>query len=79
MAGTQEGARKANLLIHGADFYSRIGKKGGTNSRKGGFASLKKGKDGLTGPERARIVGQIGGRKSSRKSIKSRTYNRVAY
>ena len=42
MAGTVEGARKAaatNMALHGDDFYRRIGKKGGTISRGGGFAS----------------------------------------
>jgi hypothetical protein len=42
MAGTVEGALKAaatNMALHGDDFYHRIGKKGGTISRGGGFAS----------------------------------------
>lgn len=43
-----------------------MGRKGGKLSRNGGFASSKVGKDGLTGLERARLVGVIGGRKSKR-------------
>lgn len=42
MAGTVEGALKAaatNMERHGDDFYRRIGQKGGTISRGGGFAS----------------------------------------
>lgn len=32
----------------------------GKRHGRGGFASLKRGKDGLTGPERARLVGLKG-------------------
>lgn len=42
MAGTVEGALKAaatNMERHGADFYRRIGQRGGLISRGGGFAS----------------------------------------
>ena len=42
MAGTVEGAMKAaasNMERYGDDFYRRIGQKGGTISRGGGFAS----------------------------------------
>ena len=46
----------------GQDHYQRIGRMGGAKSRGGGFASQKVGIDGLTGPERARIQGKIGGR-----------------
>ena len=72
MSGTVEGGRKAaktNLERHGKDFFRNIGQKGGHNSRKGGFACDKVGKDGLTGPERARIVGAKGGRVSVRGSV----------
>lgn len=75
MAGTIEGGRKAaqtNKAKHGKDFYRNIGRKGGTNGHKGGFASLKKGKDGLTGVERAKKYGAIGGKRSKRgKSFKT--------
>lgn len=69
MGGTLAGGKKASIKIrerYGEDFYSRIGKKGGLNSRLGGFASDKVGADGLSGRERARIAGQKGGRKSRR-------------
>lgn len=69
MAGTKEGAKKAartNLEKHGADFYSRVGRKGGRNSCNGGFASNLEGMDGLTGRQRASIAGAKGGRISRR-------------
>lgn len=69
MAGTVAGGKAAaqtNIKIYGADFYQRIGSIGGKNGRAGGFASMVVGKDGLTGRERARIVGAKGGRISSR-------------
>ena len=69
MSGTKAGGMKAyktNLKLHGADFYSRIGKKGGSVGSTGGFASMKKGADGLTGPERAKICGSKGGKISKR-------------
>lgn len=73
MSGTKAGGLKAketNLKLHGKDFYSRIGHKGGVNGcgpdYKGGFASDIKGQDGLTGKERAMLVGAIGGLKSRR-------------
>lgn len=39
----------------------------------GGFACLEKGRDGLTGPERARILGAKGGRISKRGPSKKLT------
>ena len=69
MAGTLEGGRaaaKTNKKIYGKDFYAKIGAIGGSLSTTGGFASDKVGPDGLTGRERAREVGKIGGRKSRR-------------
>lgn len=42
MVGTKAGGMKAvktNLEKHGADFYKRIGKKGGQNGHTGGFAA----------------------------------------
>lgn len=71
MSGTLAGGRKAaktNKMRHGDDFYKRIGSKGGSHSCNGGFASEKVGKDGLTGRERAKLVGAEGGRKSIRGS-----------
>lgn len=69
MAGTREGglkAAKTNALRHGADFYAGIGRKGGKNGHTGGFASMVRGADGLTGVERARIAGAKGGKISKR-------------
>lgn len=63
MAGTKEGGKKAaarNKAKHGADFYARIGAKGGQNGRTGGFAA---------NPELARIAGAKGGRISRRKKV----------
>ena len=65
MAGTKEGGQKAaatNKTRHGADFYAKIGAKGGKNGRTGGFAA---------NPELARIAGAKGGRISRRgKAVK---------
>ena len=66
MAGTLEGGRRAaqtNKDKHGADFYSRIGAKGGRrkNGRKG-FGSNH---------ELASKAGRIGGTKSRRQSATS--------
>jgi hypothetical protein len=69
MAGTQTGGKKAaeeNKRRYGKDFYARIGRKGGQNGHTGGWASETVGKDGLTGYERAKKYGAIGGRKSKR-------------
>ncbi len=69
MAGTKIGGRKAattNKTKYGSDFYASIGAKGGKRGKTGGFASEKKGDDGLTGRERARMAGSKGGRISRR-------------
>lgn len=73
MAGTKTGSKKATQTIykkHGKDYFKNIGKLGGKKSTKGGFASSKVGADGLTGLERAKIVGAKGGRNGKRRSIK---------
>ena len=65
MAGTKAGGLKAaatNLRLHGADFYARIGKKGGESGHTGGFAA---------NPGLAKLAGAKGGRNSSRKGIKN--------
>lgn len=70
MSGTLEGAQKAKATIrrkYGENYYRHIGYIGGTRSKSGGFAHKGIGKDGLTGKERARIVGGKGG-KTSRKN-----------
>lgn len=69
MSGTKTGGQKAaeeNKRKYGADFYARIGRKGGRNGHTGGWASETVGKDGLTGYERAKKYGAIGGAKSKR-------------
>lgn len=73
MAGTKIGGMKAaatNKELHGEDFYRRIGRIGGQRGVTGGFASDKKGKDGLTGRERAVVAGYKGGRISRRGPVK---------
>lgn len=69
MAGTRAGGLKVaatNKSRYGDDFYKKLGHMGGIKGRTGGFASLKIGKDGLTGLERARKAGAMGGRISRR-------------
>lgn len=70
MAGTKAGgikARETNLVIHGPDFYRRIGALGGAKNQGNlGFAYKGVGRDGLTGRQRARVVGVKGGRLSRR-------------
>lgn len=53
------------------DHMVAIGKKGGKLSQGGGFASTKVGVDGLTGRERARLVGAIGGLNSTRIGVRN--------
>lgn len=80
MPGTKAGAAKAvltNKLKHGDDFYARIGHMGGKNGTTGGFASDKKGKDGLTGLERAKIAGAKGGKLSRRGPAKRLTEDEI--
>ena len=63
MAGTKAGGMKAaaaNKAKYGADFYAKIGAKGGMNCRTGGFAA---------NPDLARIAGAKGGRISRRKKV----------
>jgi hypothetical protein len=64
MSGNREGGLKAykeNIRKHGKDYYKRLGAMGGRASGTGGFASLKVGKDGLTGAERAKKWAKIAG------------------
>ena len=73
MAGTKKGGGLAAKTIrkkYGETFYIRIGQKGGSKSKNGGFASIKVGKDGLTGTQRAKLAGSIGGSKSKRTKSK---------
>ena len=64
MAGSIEGGRKAaatNRIRHGADFYARIGARGGAKGHTGGFAA-----DNV----RARAAGVKGGTISNRSKRK---------
>ncbi len=70
MAGTKAGGQKAAAknLAKDPNFYKNIGRLGGSHGTTGGFGSSKvSDKDGLTGAERARIAGALGGRISRRK------------
>lgn len=74
MSGTKAGGLKAkltNLERHGENFYKNIGKIGGKNGHTGGFKTNLRDKNGLTGFERARIYGRIGGMKSRRTGVKN--------
>ena len=67
MAGTKAGGQKAaatNKSRHGADFYAKIGAKGGKIGTTGGFAANR---------ELARIAGAKGGRISRRRKTKNGT------
>jgi general stress protein YciG len=66
MAGTLEGGKKAaqtNKERYGKEFYANIGRKGGQNGHTGGFAA---------DPERARLAGSIGGKRSKRGPAKKK-------
>lgn len=70
MSGTKAGGMKAaktNLERHGADFYKRIGQKGGQNGHTGGFAA---------NGELARTAGAKGGRISRRGPAKNNLFRR---
>lgn len=74
MAGSKAGAAKARATmiknLGGLEAYrdrmKNNGSKGGSLGTTGGFASDIVGDDGLTGPQRARIAGEVGGRTSRR-------------
>lgn len=71
MSGTKAGgikAAKTNLERHGADFYKRIGQKGGQNGHTGGFAAMD--------PERVRECGRKGGSISRRGPAKNNLFRR---
>lgn len=74
MSGTRIGAAKAKATLiakYGEDWYKTIGRRGGAVPSTGGFASSKVGADGLTGVERAKVAGSIGGSISTRLGIKN--------
>lgn len=69
MAGNKEGGAKAaatNKQKYGDDFYAKIGAEGGKLGKTGGFASQEVGPDGLTGRQRARLAGAVGGKMGRR-------------
>lgn len=73
MSGTKTGSEKAVKTVkerYGEGYWKSIGSLGGKRGKTGGFASKKIGEDGLTGKERASIAGSVGGKKSSRRSVK---------
>lgn len=75
MAGNREGGLKTAKTIkekYGKDFYKKICRKA-SHPGTGGFASLKVGKDGLTGWQRAKIAGRKGGTISRRGKSKNTT------
>ena len=72
MAGTKAGglkAKQAMYKLYGEDYYKNIGAKGGVKGTTGGFASNKKDSKGLTGRERARLAGAIGGKASKKGKV----------
>lgn len=74
MSGTKIGGQRSarTQLAKDPDFFKKIGRIGGSRSTpNGGFASSKVGADGLTGRERAKKVGAVGGRKSTRLGVKN--------
>lgn len=81
MAGNCEGARKTvkKILARDPDFYKRIGQIGGRKGHTGGFACTEVGEDGLTGAERAKVVGAKSGKISKRgfKFIREENGHRV--
>ena len=69
MPGTKAGGQKTrdtNMNKYGKDYYQKIGAIGGKKGTTGGFASNEVGPDGLTGKERAKVVGRKGGQLSKR-------------
>lgn len=82
MPGSKEGGARAAATMkkkYGEDFYKNIGKLGGAASSTGGFGSDKPGSDGLTGKERAALVGAPGGKKSRRRWTKEQREEHSKY
>jgi hypothetical protein len=70
MAGTKEGGRKARetKLARDPNVYSNMGKRNvGLLKPNSGFGSKEIGDDGLTGKQRAKLAGSIGGRQPRKK------------
>ena len=70
-------AKQTIQAKYGYDYYAKIGARGGANGTTGGFASELVGKDGLTGRERARKVGTLGGSISRRGPAKKSMVRKV--
>lgn len=68
MGGSHLGGKKAEKTMIAKmgeaqyrEWRRDMGRKGGKNSRGGGYATTHVGDDGLTGPQRASYWGRIGG------------------
>lgn len=73
MSGTKKGGIQAaatNKMLHGADFYQKIGAMGGVRGRTGGFHANK---------ALARIAGKLGGSVSRRNGQKRSKEETVKY
>jgi len=78
MSGNTDGGKLAakKNLERDPQFYAHIGAMGGRKGRTGGFASKIVDENGLTGQERARKYGAMGGRISRRtKAVKPAVKN----
>lgn len=75
MSTTKKSARRTRDTIvrkYGRGFYQKIGQQGGEESVNGGFASRKRGKDGLKGRQRAKVAGAKGGRANRRRVVRAK-------
>lgn len=70
-------AKRTIQAKYGHGYYAKIGAIGGANGTTGGFASDLVGKDGLTGRERARKAGIVGGTISRRGPAKKSMVRKV--
>ena len=71
MSTTKKSARRTRDT-NGRGFYQKIGQQGGEESVNGGFASRKRGKDGLKGRQRAKVAGAKGGRANRRRVVRAK-------
>ncbi len=71
MSGTHIGGLKSAITIkkkYGEDYFkTKMGSVGGRASVPKGFASEKVDRNGLTGPQRAKVYGSVAGQISRRK------------
>ncbi len=74
MAGTREGGLKSATTIkakYGDDYFkTKMGTIGGKAEVPKGFGSMERDRNGLTGPQRAKLYGSIAGQISRRKPKK---------